>query len=62
MKAKEDIKYFTHHKDSIFAGMQVRENPDDWMFMYSENGRDYFKHCDYRNYIPYPQYGIAETI
>ena len=58
MGHKEDIKYFTHPKESVFAGMQIRENPDDafenaikrgmkhpedWMYMYSENGRDYFK-------------------
>ncbi len=77
MKNREDIKYFTHPKESIFAGMQIRENPDeafdnaikrgmkhpeDWMYMYSENGRDYFKHCDIRCYKSYPQYGIIENI
>lgn len=29
MKNKEPIKYFTHPENSIFAGMQIRENPDD---------------------------------
>ena len=48
MKNRKDVKYFTHPKDSIFAGMQVRENaeeafdnaikrgmknPQDWMYM-----------------------------
>lgn len=23
------IKYFVHPKDSIFAGMKIRENPDE---------------------------------
>lgn len=77
MKNSESIKYFIHPEDSIFAGMKIRENPndafdnaikrgmknpDDWMYMYSENGRDYFKHCDYRNYKSYPQFGVIETI
>lgn len=77
MKNRKDVKYFTHPKDSIFAGMQVRENaeeafdnaikrgmknPQDWMYMYSKNGKDYFKHCDYRTYMSYPQYGIVEVI
>ena len=77
MKNDKNIKYFVHPDNSIFAGMKIRENPDeafdnaikrgmkhpeDWMYMYSENGRDYFKHCDYRNYISYPQVGIIETI
>lgn len=77
MKNKEDIKYFTHSENSIFAGMQVIENPDkafenaikrgmkhpeDWMYMYSQNGRDYFKHCDTRCYKSYPQYGMIKTI
>ena len=77
MKNKEPIKYFTHPENSIFAGMQIRENPDDafenaikrgmknpedWMYMYSENGRDYFKHCDSRCNRSYPQFGLVETI
>lgn len=52
MKNNKPIKYFIHPKESIFAGMQIRENPDeafenaikrgmkspeDWMYMYSEN-------------------------
>lgn len=71
------IEYFTHPKNSIFAGMQVRLNPDDafdnaikrgmkrpedWMYMYSKNGRDYFKHCDYGIYKSYPQFGMITTI
>lgn len=71
------IKYFVHPKGSIFAGMEIREDPDvafenaikkgmkrpeDWMYMYSENGRDYFKHCCNRGYISYPQLTIIEYI
>lgn len=71
------IKYFTHPKESIFAGMQIREdtdeafenaikkgmkNPEDWMYMYSEDGKDYFKHCDTREYVAYQQFGIITFI
>ena len=71
------IKYFVHPKDSVFAGMKIRENPeetfenaikrgmknpDDWMYMYSENDKDYFKNYYTRNYESYPQFGINEKI
>lgn len=74
---KESIKYFTHPKDSIFAGIQIRKNPEDafdnairrgmknsndWMYMYSENGRDYFKHYITRSYKSYPQFGVVDAI
>lgn len=73
----EKIKYFVHPKESIFAGMQIRENPDDafenaikkgmkkpedWMYMYSEKGRDYFKNYYTRRYISYRQYSVIELI
>ncbi len=52
---------------SIFANLQTRDSelafynaikkgmkaPEDWMYMYSKNGRDYFKHIDYRTYVSY---------
>lgn len=53
---EKGIKYLVHPKGSIFEGMKIRENPDDafdnaikrgmknpedWMYMYSENGKDY---------------------
>lgn len=75
MKNKDNIKYFVHPENSIFAGMKVRENaeeafenaikrgmkdPGDWMYMYSEHGRDYFKHHYTRRYKSYPQFGIIE--
>lgn len=74
---EKGINYLIHPKESIFAGMKIRENPDDafdnaikrgmknpddWMYMYSNNGRDYFKHHDTRNYTSYPQHGIIEKI
>lgn len=74
---KDGINYLVHPKGSIFAGMMIRENPqdafdnaikrgmknpDDWMYMHSENGRDYFKHHDTRNYTSYPQFGTIEKI
>ncbi len=73
----QEIKYFTHPKESIFAGMQIRENPDDafenaikkgmkkpedWMYMYSENGKDYFKNCCTRRYVSYRQSSVIYFI
>lgn len=73
----EPIKYFVHPEGSIFAGMKIRENPedafknaikrgmkcpDDWMYMYSEKVRDYFKHYDTRKYVSYSQFGVIENI
>lgn len=68
----EQIKYISHSRDSVFASLDIRENPDDafdnaikrgmkdpddWMYMYSKNKRDYFKHCDTGEYVSFPQYG-----
>ena len=73
----EEIKYFTHPKESILAGMQIRENPDDafesaikkgmkkpedWMYMHSEKGKDYFKNYYTRRYISYRQISTIELI
>lgn len=73
----KNIKYFIHPKGSVFAGMQIRENPDgafenaikkgmknpeDWMYMCSDKGKDYFKHCDTRQYISYRQFSIIDFI
>ena len=72
-----EIKYFTHPKESIFAGMQIRENsneafenaikkgmknPERWMYMYSEKSKDYFKNCYTRRYISYRQFSIIDLI
>lgn len=38
------------------------KNPEDWMYMYSKNGKDFFKHCDNRCYKAYPQFGVIEKI
>ena len=66
-----------HPKGSIFEGMKIRENPDDafdnaikrgmkkpedWMYMYSENNKDYFKNYYTRNYKSYPQFNITERL
>ena len=45
--------------NAIKRGMK---NPDDWMYMYSENGKDYFKHYFSRGYRSYPQFGVIEKI
>lgn len=72
-----NIKYFVHPPNSIFAGMKIRENPEeafenaikkgmknpeDWMYMYSENNRDYFKHIDTRIYKSFSQFDIKKKI
>lgn len=55
MDIKSDVdKVF---KNAIKRGMK---NPDDWMYMYSDKGRDFFKHYDTRNYKSYPEYGSYE--
>lgn len=46
-------------KNAIKKGMK---DPDSWMYMYSEKGKDYFKHCDTRCYKAYPQVGMMEAI
>lgn len=69
------IKYLVHPVGSIFEGMKIRENPndafdnaikrgmknpDDWMYMYSDNNKDYFKNYYSRKYKSYPQFGVIE--
>ena len=71
------IKYLVHPPDSIFAGIKMREkpddafknaikrgmkNPDDWMYMYSENNKDYFKNYYTREYTSYPQFDLKDKI
>ena len=46
-------------KNAIKKGMK---DPDSWMYMYSEKGKDFFKHCDTRCYKAYPQSGMIEAI
>lgn len=63
--------------NSVFAELKIREdpdeafenaikkgmkNPEDWMYMYSEWGRDYFKNSCTRRYISYPQFSIMDFI
>lgn len=71
------IKYLVHPAGSIFEGMKIRENPDEafdnaikrgmkkpdgWMYMYSNNNKDYFKNYYSRNYKSYPQFDLKERI
>jgi len=67
------IKYQQLNTNSLFASLNVRVNtdeafenaiqlgmkdPEDWMYMYSQGGCDYFKHYDTREYCRYPQRGL----
>ena len=71
------IKYLVHPAGSIFEGMKIRENPndafenaikrgmknpDDWMYMYSNNNKDYIKNYYSRKYKSYLQFGVIEKI
>ncbi len=71
------IKYLVHPPGSIFEGMKIRENPDaafdnaikrgmknsdDWMYMYSENRKDYFKNYYSRKYKSFPQFDLKEKL
>lgn len=71
----EEIKYNEPDPESIFDPLEIKDdseyafenaikmgmkNPEDWMYMYSVNDRDYFKHIYTRNYISYPQEEISE--
>ena len=55
------------NKDSCFKGLTIHDpkqafenaikrgmkNPEDWMYMYTDGNRDYFKHCVTRQYCEY---------
>lgn len=71
------IKYLVHPTGSIFEGMKIRENPndafenaikrgmknpDDWMYMYSDNNKDFFKNLYSRRYKSFSQFGFKEKI
>ena len=71
------IKYLVHPAGSIFEGMKIRENPndafenaikrgmknpDDWIYMCSNNNKDYFKNYYSRKYKSYSQFDIKERI
>ena len=71
------IKYLIHPPGSIFAGIKMRENhedafdnaikrgmknPENWMYMYSDKNKDFFKHIDTRQYISFPQFDKLELI
>lgn len=72
---EKGIKYLVHPKGSIFEGIKMRENPDDafenakkrgmknpddWMYMFSDNNRDFFKNYYSRAYKSYPQTDLKE--
>lgn len=72
---EKGIKYLVHPAGSIFEGIKIRENPndafenaikrgmknpDDWMYMYSENNKDFFKNYYSRTYKSFPQFGLKE--
>ena len=74
---EKGIKYLVHPAGSIFEGIKIRENPndafenaikrgmknpDDWMYMYSENNKDFFKNYYSRTYKSFPQFGLKEKI
>ena len=35
------------------------KQPEDYMYMYTKDGKDYFKHRDTREYVTYNDGGIA---
>ena len=68
------IKYLVHPKGSIFEGIKIRENPDDafknaikrgmknpndWMYMYSDKNKDFFKHHYLLNIILKRKFSIS---
>lgn len=71
------IKYLIHPPGSIFARIKMRENhedafdnaikrgmknPENWMYMYSDKDKDFFKHIDTRQYISFSQFDKLELI
>lgn len=71
------ITYQTPNQDSVFASLSIRGNPDEafqnairmgmhdpeeWMYMYSRNRYDYFKHGDTRRYCRHPQSGVPAMV
>lgn len=71
------ITYEAPSEDSVFSSLSIRGNPDEafqnairmgmhdpeeWMYMYSRNGYDYFKHGDTRRYCRYPQSGVPAMV
>ncbi len=68
---------YLEKRGSVFDRLDIRKDPqkafenaekrtfrnlENYMYMYSKNYRDYFKHCDTRNYISCRQYNIFTTI
>ena len=46
-----------YHRDHIEAFNNAKakglEDPEKYMYMYSQNNRDYFKNINFRNYISF---------
>ena len=46
-----------YHRDHIEAFINAKakglEDPEKYMYMYSQNNRDYFKNINFRNYISF---------
>ena len=38
-------------EEALATGRLTLENVDDWMYMYTENGKDCFKNIDTREYL-----------
>ena len=45
--------------NAIKRGMK---DPENWMYMYSDKNKDFFKHIDTRQYISFPQFDKLELI
>ncbi|MBQ9024402.1 MAG: hypothetical protein IJ105_04195 [Bacilli bacterium] len=67
------IEYKVLPPNEIFKDIQIRKNkkeayenailrgmrhPDNWIYMYSKDNKDYFKNSFSRKYISYPQFGF----
>lgn len=47
----------TIYENAIKQGMT---NPEEWMYMYSDNDYDFFKNCNSRKYINFKKKAMSE--
>jgi len=48
--------YSRDHKEAFEnAKSKGLKDPENYMYMYSSNNKDYFKNIDFRNYISFKQ-------
>jgi hypothetical protein len=48
--------YLRDHKEAFEnAKLKGLNNPNEYMYMYSKDNKDYFKNINYRNYINFNQ-------